>query len=63
MNIQKNSLRSKIKQDLLNAIMQITVNGENVNEFDAAPAIEHWLNAGPGMRHIDGHAIPSKNKL
>lgn len=52
MNIQKNTLRSGLKQDTLNAIMSISLNGKPLSDFCAETAVNHWLHCGSGKRHI-----------
>ncbi|XP_063609950.1 zinc finger protein 862-like [Penaeus indicus] len=57
MNIEKNSKRTQMNQNTLNAVMEININGPPLSEFNPLTSVEFWLQSGPGQRHIGGHAV------
>ena len=52
MNLTKTKLRSVLEQDSINNLMTITINGPDMKDFKPDSAICHWMESGPGSRHI-----------
>lgn len=59
MNLIKTSLRNSLNQKSLQMLMNISANGPELEDFNPDTAINCWLSAGAGGRHIHGHIFKS----
>lgn len=56
MNLIKTSVRNGLNQESLCMLMNLATTGPELDEFNPDSSKSHWLNSGPGGRHIHGHA-------
>ncbi|KAH3742141.1 hypothetical protein DPMN_048876 [Dreissena polymorpha] len=59
MKLIKSSRHSHMHQDTLEALMRVHADGPPLQEYKAEGAIHHWMDCGPGTRHLAGHKISS----
>ncbi|XP_052241384.1 zinc finger protein 862-like [Dreissena polymorpha] len=59
MKLIKSCRRSHMHQDTLEALMRVHADGPPLQEYKAEGAIHHWMDCGPGTRHLAGHKISS----
>ncbi|KAJ8042608.1 hypothetical protein HOLleu_09403 [Holothuria leucospilota] len=52
-NHLKTKLRNPLMNESLNALLRIVLNGPAMVDFEPEPSLEHWLNSGKGMRHLE----------
>ena len=62
MNRIKTSQRNSLRQEVLQDLLRVCVDGPSLEDFDATDAINLWLSDGPGTRHIEGHKAPVKHQ-
>ena len=55
MNKIKTESRTSMSQDTLKNLMRISIDGPNLNEYNATDSVVHWMNSSRGTRHIHGH--------
>ena len=55
MNSLKSSTRTLLGNDIMNILLEVKLNEPSIKDFSPATAIMHWLENGPGKRHIGGH--------
>ena len=60
MNINKTYLRTQLGQYTLDDLMNVDINGPEHSDFIPDRAIDIWLGAGPGTRHLQ-HALDAKS--
>ena len=56
------STRTLLTNDTMNNLLEVKLYGPSIEVFSPATAIMHWLENGPGKRHIDGHKTEEKNE-
>jgi hypothetical protein len=61
MNRCKTTNRASLAQSTLQDLMCVMHEGPELEDFDVRSSVTHWLSAGAGTRHVNGHAL-SKNK-
>ena len=64
MNREKTSLRTSLKDDRLEDILQICINGESIEKFDGRRSLEMWLSMAK-KHNLRGHRLtgpPGPNK-
>ena len=47
------------RQDNMNDIMEIQINGPSLEDYCPDSAIAHWYDKSNGKRHVDGHKLSS----
>ena len=60
MNIVTSSIWTLLGNDTMNNLLEVKLNGPSIKDFSPATAIMHWLENGPGKRHIGGHKTKEK---
>ncbi|KAH3873686.1 hypothetical protein DPMN_036923 [Dreissena polymorpha] len=55
MNLIKSSRRSHMNQDTLEALIRVHADGPPLHKYKAEGAFHHWMDCGPGTRHLAGH--------
>lgn len=53
MNLTKTCLRTCLDQEVLNMLMTIAIDGPPMQSFNPETSIQHWLDSGPGTRHVE----------
>ena len=59
MNIIIGVTRTRLGSETLNDLMEIQINGPSSSEYEPESSILHWLDMGPGTRHLNGHKTAS----
>ena len=48
--------RTRLGKDSMNDLLEIQINGPELEDFCEDAALEHWNEKGKGYRHINGHS-------
>lgn len=56
----KSKTRNKNMTTSLNSLMQIEINGGELQKFNPDEALNVWLGSGERSRHVDGHSLWKK---
>ena len=55
LNVIKDTLSTNLDDETLDDLMEISINGPTMANFDSSESIDWWLNATSGTRHVHGH--------
>ena len=58
MNRNKTTLRNRLANDTLQALMKINCDGPSLDDFDPEQALDKWMISGLEGRHLAGHKKP-----
>ena len=55
MNHEKTSLRSALREDTLDNIMRINIDGSPLDDFETNSYVSKWMDSSKTTRHIEEH--------